>query len=1154
MSDFALPPLAPEATLISGAVGCGKTEATIDAILDARLFRPFSTIWVVLATGQQIHAFRERLLARSADSDTAEDRVQFGVEFFNFDTLYTRLLDEAGNPQRQVQDTARYQILRDVIGWLASRGDLEHYEPIAHTPGFIGLVAGLIHELKQGMALPERFAEVAETRGPKDRDLARIYTGYQAFLLDRRLVDRHGAGWLAVRLLEDHPALANDVDLLVIDGFDQFSQVQLQVLTALARRVSRTVLTLAEAPTAPGRHFRRLAQTRDRLLDAGESQAGEQLWRTWTLDDALGSGCTRNHPALDHLVGHLFHSGAAAHRDPGDAMTLLEAPDVGREVAAALRLVKRRLLDGTPPETVLIVARSMHQYAGALRETARAFGVPLVVRTGMRLRDNPAIALLLLLIDLAALDFPRREVLDTLHSPYFASPDLTPDAVALLERISLERQVVRGRATWLDAVLDAAHPRRSENRDESGVGLDSVTARELHEALARHFDRITPPADGTTYALVRWIMDLIGPDPDAAAEDEIDRAEDDPHTEVLVDVPDPAVPPDHLGLVACVRAGMDAERVARDMAALHEFRRVLRGIRAASDLLAGEGEPYVVEWGAFRAELELAVERARVTPVGGRNRLGRVLATDVLEARGLPHEHVTILSLSEGVFPAPESEDALYQESERVELEAAGIDMQTVLERSDDMSLFYQAVGLARETLTLTRFTVDDKGNAVPPSPYWTAVRSVVENVDVKRIPVGSAPGIIEAATLSEAAVALAAALSGEGVDAPDGDHGAAAHNALLERGAMWPHVLRARALEAWREDSAAPFDRHSGQLTEPDLIAAVGRLLGPERVWSASQFNDYGVCPFRFFARRLLRLEELQEPEEGLDVLQRGLLNHTILERTYAQVGAEGLAITPENQARALDILTAAAADVFADAPAALGFRPSAVWAQERAEIERRLVWLVTLDFSDDSPFRLRPRQRPDAHPVAAAIGDDERVPFAQEAVFGLDGEPPVEIAGPAGVIQARGVIDRLDRAGDSVIVVDYKSGTTPHPVDDMASGRDYQMILYLLAARALLDRAGRSETVLGGLFCHIANRQVSGEVLANDAAVDAAREHLHAQVQAARAGRFVVSPNKLERGRCVSYCEFGALCRLSRGYLHKPADPAAPSTTFPDGAEYNK
>jgi ATP-dependent helicase/nuclease subunit B len=1092
--------LPPDATLITGPAGSGKTSAAIDAILDTRLFNPFSTIWVLLATGQQIHAFQERLIARSPDA------VQFGVEFFDFETLYLRLLDLLGRPQRLIEDTARFQILRHVTTTLRDQGPLELFGEIAHTPGFIGLLAGLIHELKQGLVQPEDFAHVAGN--PKDRDLARIYAAYQSFLQDKNLVDRHGAGWLAVAHLARGETLPVRVDLLVVDGFDQLNRVHIALLTALARQVSRTVLTLTGTDDQAGRRFRRFEQTRERVM-----ASAPDLWRVEPVGQPPPDAARP--PALDHLVNTVFQSKPAP--QPGDgSIHLIEAPDVEREVGVVLRRVKRLLLDGTPPETIAVIARDMRQYSTTLRETARTYGIPLVVREGLPVAENPAVALLLDLIDLHALDFPRRELLDTLHSPYLDPPDLTPDQIVHLERLSMAEQVVRGRTSWLNAIETASLAHTDED-GESGAVLDAADAAELRDALVRHFDRITPPPSATPFAYTRWLESLIGPDPAA-------RAHDTAEVEDLT--ADPVPERDSFNLLACVRAASDSARATRDITALQAFKRVLRGIRAAHDLLNVDGS---LSWPDFRAELGLAVERTSVIPPGGLSRLGRVLATDALEARGLPHDHVFIVGLTESVFPAQEPEGALYQEGERLALERARIDMLTAAERSDDMSLFYQALGLARRTLTLSRYTVDDRGTPCPPSPYWHAVRAAITIPDseVAALKTGAAPTLDETATPSEAAVVVAALFSAE----YRGDPTAAArvYNALLDHrtwGTRWRNVLRGRALEARRENPARAFDRHSGVLADPNLIAIVARRLDADHTWSASQFNDFGLCPFRFFARRLLRLEELREPEEGLDQLQLGSLNHAILERTYRQVAAEGLDITPANQDRALDILDATAAAVFATAPSAYGFRASPVWTAERDEIWRRLHWLVAQDFSENNPFAITRGN----HPIAQQIQGLPRQPFLLETAF-----PALVIDGPAGPLRARGVIDRLDRAGDAVMIVDYKTGATPHTVPDMAEGRDFQMMLYLLAAREIVARLDPALIVVGGLFWHIRSRAISGEVLITDEALDSARAHLHGDILDARAGRFPVRPSRPQGSRCATYCEFRALCRLTRASQRK-------------------
>src|SRR5215212_5434812 len=96
-------------TLLTGPAGAGKTQAAIEhikALLNKKLF---GKIWVLLPTELQISTFRTRLMEEMGEA------AHFGVEFFDFYTLYSRLLELANMPQRRVKDTARFRILRHVL-------------------------------------------------------------------------------------------------------------------------------------------------------------------------------------------------------------------------------------------------------------------------------------------------------------------------------------------------------------------------------------------------------------------------------------------------------------------------------------------------------------------------------------------------------------------------------------------------------------------------------------------------------------------------------------------------------------------------------------------------------------------------------------------------------------------------------------------------------------------------------------------------------------------------------------------------------------------------------------------------------------------------------------------------------------------------------
>jgi ATP-dependent helicase/DNAse subunit B len=273
-------------------------------------------------------------------------------------------------------------------------------------------------------------------------------------------------------------------------------------------------------------------------------------------------------------------------------------------------------------------------------------------------------------------------------------------------------------------------------------------------------------------------------------------------------------------------------------------------------------------------------------------------------------------------------------------------------------------------------------------------------------------------------------------------------------------------------------------------------------------------MCGFRFFARRLLKLEALKEPEDGMDILQLGTLNHEILEATYMSLAEQGAAVTPEYADFALATLHEKAASLLANAPRRLGFRASALWEQEKEALVRRLEALVRLDFSGSSPID------------KAFPSDQPRYAYRFEVEFGKADGFGIFVGGEW--LRIAGKIDRVDWQGDRAIVIDYKTGSTEIPTSEIARGRNFQMMLYLLAAERLFE-AGE----IGGAYWHLGNRKTSGQMLSSSeddrAAIAAAKEHLARNLARGRAGDFATEANKLEDGRCAHHCDYHQMCRMA-------------------------
>lgn len=1083
-------------------VGAGKTEFAQQRINDLKHEKPFAKVWALLATERQIVDFRRRLI------NSSDRRVYVNIEFYNFYSLYNKILLLAGESQRNLSDSARYGVIRRVLGELKQAGQLPLYGGIAETAGFIRIIADFIYEIKQSVIDHHRFTEATELLGddPKIRELARIYAAYQEVLITNKLVDREGEGWLALEIITRRPDLARDVDLFIVDGYDQFNPLQAHIVARLGGQAARAVVTLTTVPGRENIIGRRFSRALDRLQNAYNATQAPAAKITY------GQTHSPQSAEIELLAQRIFALNMTAHQQPTEAISFIEAPDAVQETAAILRQVKKLLLDNVRPDDILIAVRDWDTYSRHFATFSRTYKLPVLLKSGDPLLENPAILTLVNLLELHEKDFRRRDLLDILRSPYVDAEFLGADAINELDALSRTDMITGGCEAWLDALHAMNQKTISETFDDEDAltpyVLETSHAEKLADALKNFFDGVTPPEFATVAAYIRWLEDLIG--------DDID----DPDGEIPSEVT-PNANAYSISMPQKIRQQADAltlqaDIIERDIAALHEFKQALLSVITAENLLHAIGKTPNSEmtWAEFWKQIKttLGARHVRLRDTSSVGRDGRVLITTVNDARGVPHKHVFIPCLSEAMFPAPVPEDPLLLDSERRHITAkTGIAFATTDERADEDGIFYELINLTSDSLTLTRPTLKD-GSPLPQSHLWRAVKNVLPKAKHSEFKLGQVIPAMEIATPQEAAMSAADAHT-KGADLTVAAWLSADH------AEYWRRITQGRWIEANRLSSRAPYDQFSGRLQDEHSLARVRHLLGSQRVWSATQLNEYGTCGFRFYAGRLLHLEKLEEPEEGLDSRQLGTLYHEILEATYQRVMEQGKHIIDDHLGFALETLKEEADRLLPTAPRRLGFRSSPLWTQEKDAIYRRLEGFVRADFSEASP-------------ISKKFGATPRIPYQLEAPF--DGDFTLRLD-DRDEIRVRGKIDRIDQQGDQLIVMDYKTGSTRINTIEISEGRNFQMLVYLRAAQAMIETGMTDENapkiLAGGMFIHLNNLTSSGvmDFQADDALniLTDGERHLARYIEQGRAGDFAVHANKLEAGKCARYCDYYQFCR---------------------------
>ncbi len=807
--------------ILCGSSGSGKTDEALRRYAEQVGREGEDTALLILPTARLVRQARVALVGEGRLPGLVDPRL------FTFPQLARIILSANHETATPISRTAQELLLREVIERQRAGGELAALAQVSDLPGFVTALLDLVGDLKRAAVDPKQFCAAMAEAGlarPWHGEIGRLYCEYQWLLICLRCFDEEGLFWWARHVLDDGRRRPLErVQLMIVDGFTDFTTTQLQMLAALASDIPQTLVTLDYSPDDPreglsawfGDTYRRLAE---RLPAATVTEL--------PLHDAAGP--------LAHLRRWLFSPpNLAAPAAAEGRVRILECPSRSREIREVLRRAKRLLTAGRArPGEIAIIFRDLAKRASTVAPLARRMGVPVHIEAPIPPTTSPAVQAVLRAYQTVAAGYRREDVIALLRSGYLTLLDgaVTADDIAGAARAAL---VLDGRNEWRERL--AAYRKR----------VQAGTADE----------RIAIPVIRAAAQAVRRVFDLL---PDPRARSLLDRVAETRRFLREARVWDN---------VAC---GDLPGHASADMRALDLFEQGLDELehsRHAGDELAA---------GAYGTLLQALLENMGDAPPPARG--DRISVIDARSARQLRFRICFAAGLNEGDFPRHPTDEPFFSRRELAELGRAGVDLERRRSpEAEEPVLFHAAVSAATEELWLSYAGSDAEGKPLQPSYYLEEVRRLFAD-PIDEPPIRVSEIVVACDQTADPQEVLDRAFFD--LAERDSPTPPTVYNALLQLPGS-AEVVRRLAEGISVEDSRrspAPEKRFVGILESASILDDVRQRFGAEHCFTGGGLTDYAACPFAFFGGKVLSLVELSKPEPEVDPLAAGRVRHRVL------------------------------------------------------------------------------------------------------------------------------------------------------------------------------------------------------------------------------------------------------------------------------------
>ncbi|MGV8122069.1 MAG: PD-(D/E)XK nuclease family protein [Candidatus Xenobiia bacterium LiM19] len=929
----------------------------------------------------------------------------------------------------------QYVLLRALMEEMVRHGD-SYFAQLAPFKGFVSMMRSMIDELGEAQILPEDMETVipslSEESRPTFKAEKELYQKYLALLTIHNLCDSTTKKRAVLHHLEQGREIPFLNSLKEIHFFSLYrlGELDFQLICKIAERGSSRrgegLDVYVNLPYDPYRQdaFRYLEPLVSKFESLGDKIPNLTLDFSLTIPDEISAA------SKDLLRTHIFKSPESLLQAPliknDGSVKIIRAGSAEEELNMIWKEVRRLVEAGIETSRIAVAFRRISSNISLLRDSAEKFGLALTFSQGGSLLESSVVKALLGPFQMVGSSFSSREVLKFLNSPFIDFHHLMKDGSltrADIEEIIISSGIIDDDALPWEAAIrkfrDTLLLEKERTADDEERIIKAERFIDLITSLKRNFSpfRDSAPIERYTARLRAIIRDF-------GVERRILACSD-----ALSDTKWP---------LFLLRRELLAFRKFLDL--LYEIDRISRLEGMENPDLKGKGRRRVLTLQEFH---NLLIEGAGTAGLPPFESPEGISVLEVNDLTGLDFDYLFLGGLTEGQFPERHFENILFRDSDKTvfsKILGRRLLRSTALRHWEENLLFYQALSSAGKKIYLSYSAADEKGDETLPSHFLEHCTALLEG-----------PAVTE----SEESSPLSLIFGREELDLwiihtiwcsahPAESSRRILYRCLQDSGAMKAHLIHLfrrceseRDRQIWidcRDGNGSPY---MGRLVSPEPVRLLNKRWSSSHRWSATQLEEYGRCPFIFFARRLLSLKRTILPEREQEDTVRGIIVHRVLERYYGVMKERGkLPLT--GSAEESSLLQHEAALTFSEWEEGHTTGDSSFWEIEKSNICRTLsAWLAF----EQKEVKL--------------------IPSFFEVGFG-DEEPFTLRDGRGAELRFRGWIDRIDvdRDGESYRVLDYKNSRSAlyrdKTKEENIGRQSFQIPLYTKAAEVILRQNG--------------------------------------------------------------------------------------------------